>query len=100
MDESPVAVMEAPVIWPDFILPTMLLSGPAVPFHSHCTSTAPFVLVSTAFAHAENTLPQGLCFGASVAKRTFAAGACPAKAAFPTVTSDPTVRAAKRCLFM
>src|SRR5262252_7352458 len=62
--------MAAPVICPLLILPTMFDSGPAVPFHSHCTSTSPFVFSSTAFCQAENTFPHGLCFGASVAKRT------------------------------
>src|SRR5262252_4495622 len=47
----------------------MLVSGPAVPFQSHCISMSPFVLSSAAFAQAENTLPHGLCFGARVPTR-------------------------------
>src|SRR5215471_7727529 len=70
IEDRPTAVIAAPVIWPDLILPTMLASGPAVPFQSHCTSTSPFVFSSTAFCQAENTLPHGLCFGSRVAKRT------------------------------
>src|SRR5215471_19114968 len=97
MDARPGAVMAAPAIWPDLIFATMLLSGPVVPFQSHCTSMAPLVLLSTAFAQAENTLPHGLCFGASVAMRIFAVGGCSADAALPTVTKDPMARPAKKC---
>jgi len=67
----------------------MLASGPAVPFHSHCTSTSPFVFSSTAFCHAEKTLPQGLCFGASVAKRIddFASAVVPVSPAVTNVAA-------------
>src|SRR5215831_11266899 len=70
----------------------MLASGPAVPFQSHCTSTSLLVLSSTAFCHAENTLPHGLCLGASVANRIEdLASAVPAS---PAVTNDAAKRAA------
>src|SRR5258708_5084301 len=93
MDESPTAAIAAPVICPDLIFPAVLLSGPAVPSRSLCTSTAPFVLFSTALAHAEKTLPQGLCFGARVAMRMMDVGAALAGAAWATVSEHATANA-------